>query len=65
MKWSSLYDNPQDPTILLIKDNPTLDNNKLMKNDLHLRGTKEKFKIFIQKYSKEKVMRECPPPWDL
>jgi hypothetical protein len=51
--------------ILIVKDNPTLDNSKLMKNGLHLLGTKEKFKMFIRKYSKEYATKERAPHWNL
>ncbi|KAB5538992.1 hypothetical protein DKX38_016525 [Salix brachista] len=55
---TDLYDNPQDPTILQVTDNPTLDNRKFMKNGLNLLGTEEKFKMFIKKHKKEYKTRE-------
>ncbi|XP_061976846.1 probable cysteine protease RD19D [Populus nigra] len=55
---TDLYDNPQDPTILQVTDNPTLDNRKFMKNGLNLLGTEEKFKMFIKEHNKEYATRE-------
>ncbi|KAF9674919.1 hypothetical protein SADUNF_Sadunf10G0177600 [Salix dunnii] len=55
---TDLYDNPQDPTILEVTDNPTLDNRKFMKNGLNLLGAEEKFKMFIKKHKKEYKTRE-------
>ncbi|CAK7325393.1 unnamed protein product [Dovyalis caffra] len=55
---TDLHDTPQDPTILQVTDNPTLNNRKFLQNGLNLLGTEEKFNMFIKNYNKEYATRE-------